>query len=705
MTLNDFRRIFQLPQATDNNHIHFVVALKCLEMAPFFLNYLGFTLELRSPSNFNTTRLMLYYFVNHVHVVYVELLWEGLHYALKHPSTLIPYPRFTKLIVGHYMTAFPEISRRVYDKYHNLEHDEMVKSIFNLGKNKAGVGMKISSWMITDEMKLTKNYRMLPNPDVDEEDSSAQRKSTDIRLRVPPRQSTRPTPPTPILTVADVEDITLRDTIKLSIVEQKRHDELKAKQNVEKVEEHLMAEQIEKLLEGTENVENDVVDNSILNSQNDPGTRLEEEELVEDDYELRRREKGKEVEESRNAPPPTPTRSIRFHYTLVDSYVRNYMSGHILHVHPTQASQASAQIKFKGLHDSNTPYKTSAIRPRDQDDSHNDAHPEGENNAKRHKTSEHETYFFRESSSGQVNESEPGDEHQYHIDQMQNFLKNDIVWESRREILTSPFPPKPTPVVQSCQRDSKVFALSLVNQDMLYLKKGNSRPEKIVLSLHKFPAIIFPDDDIEERTSRWVDKCVKKFNPYDRYSVEHWKNPHAKIFYIKRQKEPRKPKEEIIARRENGSIMSITELNYKNLNKNDIEDMYLLIVNGKVDDYSETGLMWSLSVFIRSIVIWESVHDFQLGMKSYQQKVNLTALTITFPGINKYKMFSIVSEPVYGIIYKNNKKEKRVMRYQEVYKFCDATLKRVLEGLKSYNNNVKHGYVTPSLSKEDAEYL
>nr|GEU85314.1 hypothetical protein [Tanacetum cinerariifolium] len=73
--------------------------------------------------------------------------------------------------------------------------------------------------------------------------------------------------------------------------------------------------------------------------------------------------------------------------------------------------------------------------------------------------------------------------------------------------------------------------------------------------------------------------------------------------------------------------------------------------------------------------------------------------------IKKYKMFSIVSKPVYGIIYKNNKKEKRVMRHQEVHKLCDATLKRVLEGLKSYNNDVKHGYVTSSLSKEDVEYL
>nr|GFA00407.1 retrovirus-related Pol polyprotein from transposon TNT 1-94 [Tanacetum cinerariifolium] len=45
------------------------------------------------------------------------------------------------------------------------------------------------------------------------------------------------------------------------------------------------------------------------------------------------------------------------------------------------------------------------------------------------------------------------------------------------------------------------------------------------------------------------------------------------------------------------------------------------------------------------------------------------------------------------------------MRQQAIHKFCDAMLKRVLEGLKSYNNDAKHGYVTPSLSNEDVEYM
>ncbi|GJR58191.1 hypothetical protein Tco_1500353 [Tanacetum coccineum] len=380
----------------------------------------------------------------------------------------------------------------------------------------------------------------------------------------------------------------------------------------------------------------------------------------------------------------------------VDASVRSYMSSHILHVHPAQPTTSSAQeqqyhmylsmkddlqlqqkgiaiwldlkMKFERLQVPATTCRTPAVRPRDQDDPHDDAHPEGENSAKWQKMSEYEAYVSGESSSGQMNESDQGpsssgnqeqvddydfwtdsyasdddeiptklvsqdimdevsltideamlkkvademlrqrctsgDEHQYHIDQMKNFLESDIVWESRKEILVSPHPRKATPLVQSFQRDPEAPALSLINQDLLYLKKGK-----------------------------------------------------------------------IVARRANECIVSITEPDFKNLNKNDIEDMYLLIMNGK------------------------------LGVESYQQKVNLIAPTISFSGVEKHKMFSIIYEPVYGIIYKNSKKEKKVTRHSEIHKFCDATLNRVLKGLKSYNNDVKYGYIQRELTKEDVEYL
>ncbi|GJR63392.1 hypothetical protein Tco_1505554 [Tanacetum coccineum] len=420
---------------------------------------------------------------------------------------------------------------------------------------------------------------------------------------------------------------------------------------------------------------------------------------------------------------------------MIADAIQSYISCHVLHVHPTQATPTNAQeqqhqlyltmndnpqlqqddlliwlalkYKFERLYMAATPCRPFIVRPRDQDDPHDDAHPKGENSAKRQKTSEHGTFVFGESPSGQDYESELGPSTSGNQDQSNDFdfwtnsyatdddvlLNEKVSQELVDEMSQTVDEAKLHKVVngmlrqqctsgdehqyhidQICERDPKAPALSLVNQDLLYLKKGNIGPEKIALSLHKFLAVRFPDNDIEERTSRW-------------------------IFYIRKQQEPEKTKEEvysnskivqiiktywelghehkfiteIVSRRENGCIVSITESDYKNLNKNDIEDMYLLIINHKVDDYTETGLLWSLSVFIRSI--------------------------------EKYKTFSIVSEPVYGIIYKNNKKEKKVMRDQEVHKFCDSTLKRVLEGLKSYNNDVKYGYVTHNLSEEDVEYL
>ncbi|GJX04528.1 hypothetical protein Tco_0190444 [Tanacetum coccineum] len=353
------------------------------------------------------------------------------------------------------------------------------------------------------------------------------------------------------------------------------------------------------------------------------------------------------------------------------------MSGHILHVHPTQASQAflAPKIKFEGLTASNTPCRSSAIHPRDQDDPHDDAHPKGENSAKRQKTSEHGTYVFGESSSGQANKNEPVPSTPDDDELPAEKVSQELVEEMSKTVDEAKLCKVPTPIVQSCQRDPKAHALSLVNQDLLYLKKGNSRLEKCVLSLHKFPAVIFPDDDIEERTSRLVDKQKEPRKPKEEVYLNSKIVQVIKTTYDIGHEHKFVP--EIIARRANGSIVSITKPDYKNLNKNDIDDMYLLCINGKVDDYAETELLWSLSVFIRSTMIWERVHDFQLGMESYQPKVNLTAPTITFPDIEKKNMFYIVNEQIYGIIYKNNKKEKKGMGHQEIH----------------------------NLSKEDVEYL
>ncbi|GJU86562.1 hypothetical protein Tco_1294108 [Tanacetum coccineum] len=481
LTLDDFRTIFHLPQATNNNDDHFVPAPKFSEMVPFYINDLGFTLELRSPSNFKTTGLVQQCcnaLSTTSNVDYADLLWEGFYYSLEHPTTLIPYPRFTKHIVSHYMTAFLKILRRDRDKYHNLDDDEMRFTVY-VPISEVDIHMTQSQPIgSTQGTHRATSAPRTPNPDITKGESSALRKATVIRLRIPPRRSTRLTPPTLIPTTDEANDIILQDTIQLK--------------------------EIEKLVEGTKNVEENVkVDSSTLrknDNQNDPGTRLEpwnnkespkleitvavqpvnvneeKEESVEDDYKLKRREKEKhKIQElTVNDPPPSSSTlsssspksklsatnrllslfkpktgcfkryksffdELQGRYGLImerqhsevdvvkmiadailqehgnlhveiSSQINNDITNHI----PSQVDSSSQSLlqhddlpiwlalkyKFEKLHVSDTSCRRSAIRPRDQDDPHDDAHPEGKNDAKGTKTSEHGTYMFGESSSG-----------------------------------------------------------------------------------------------------------------------------------------------------------------------------------------------------------------------------------------------------------------------------------------------------------------
>nr|GEX17227.1 hypothetical protein [Tanacetum cinerariifolium] len=73
-----------------------------------------------------------------------------------------------------------------------------------------------------------------------------------------------------------------------------------------------------------------------------------------------------------------------------------------------------------------------------------------------------------------------------------------------------------------------------------------------------------------------------------------------------------------------------------------------------------------------SNVIYERVHDYHLGLKGYQVKVNLTAPKLIFPSIKETKSYTITSLPFVGLIYENSKKKKRIMDIDEIPKFCDA---------------------------------
>nr|GEW35559.1 hypothetical protein [Tanacetum cinerariifolium] len=74
------------------------------------------------------------------------------------------------------------------------------------------------------------------------------------------------------------------------------------------------------------------------------------------------------------------------------------------------------------------------------------------------------------------------------------------------------------------------------------------------------------------------------------------------------------------------------------------------------------------------------VEDLQLGVESYQKKINITKPHKTFPGIEFKEFYTLTFEPP-GAIYEDLNKQKRVIRADELYKFSDGTLKLVRDEL------------------------
>ncbi|GKA55279.1 retrovirus-related pol polyprotein from transposon TNT 1-94 [Tanacetum coccineum] len=132
--------------------------------------------------------------------------------------------------------------------------------------------------MITEEMKLMEHYQMYAEVfrlDVPMTQSQPTESTQGTKRTLStPRRSPRLTPPAPVLTVDEADDMILQDTLQVSLAEQKSREEQEARENVELVKEHLASEEIHKMVEEPENV----IDNSSIprnDEQDIPSTRLE----------------------------------------------------------------------------------------------------------------------------------------------------------------------------------------------------------------------------------------------------------------------------------------------------------------------------------------------------------------------------------------------------------------------------------------------
>nr|GEU66662.1 hypothetical protein [Tanacetum cinerariifolium] len=92
------------------------------------------------------------------------------------------------------------------------------------------------------------------------------------------------------------------------------------------------------------------------------------------------------------------------------------------------------------------------------------------------------------------------------------------------------------------------------------------------------------------------------------------------------------------------------------------------------DDVSDFAI--ALRMFTRSMVIQRRVKDLQLGVESYQKKINVTKPETTRIGIRKKDPYTPYQDPQ-GFIYVDTVGRNMLIRSDELYKFNDGTLKRL----------------------------
>nr|GEZ41590.1 hypothetical protein [Tanacetum cinerariifolium] len=139
----------------------------------------------------------------------------------------------------------------------------------------------------------------------------------------------------------------------------------------------------------------------------------------------------------------------------------------------------------------------------------------------------------------------------------------------------------------------------------------------------------------------------------------------------------------ITIRRDDDKLYKLKEGDFKRLRLQDIEDMLLLLVQGKLSNLTveeHCAFNVSLKMFTRSIVIQRRVEDLQLGVESYQKRLNLTKPDTYQSDLKRREAYTAYSNPR-GFIYQNKDKKNRLMRIDELHKFSNGTLNDVCNAL------------------------
>ncbi|GJT34989.1 hypothetical protein Tco_0925408 [Tanacetum coccineum] len=208
---------------------------------------------------------------------------------------------------------------------------------------------------------------------------------------------------------------------------------------------------------------------------------------------------------------------------------------------------------------------------------------------------------------------------------------------------------KPLPLFPDARGRQIIPYDHFLNNDLEYLKGGSSS-RKYTTSITKTKAADYGHFKwIEDKIPRSTWSEIMEFFGYKHF-------------------------EEIIVRRQDDVLYKFREGDFKRLRREDIEDMLLLLVQGKLTNLNvdeRFALNVALRMYMRRIVIQER-EELQLTVESYQKKINLTKPDTYRSDISKKTPYTTYHD-IQGIIYQDDMDINRLIRTDKLHKFSDGT--------------------------------
>ncbi|GJS96583.1 hypothetical protein Tco_0803551 [Tanacetum coccineum] len=224
-----------------------------------------------------------------------------------------------------------------------------------------------------------------------------------------------------------------------------------------------------------------------------------------------------------------------------------------------------------------------------------------------------------------------------------------------------------------------------INNDLEYLKGGYLR-RRCSTSVTKTKAATYEIKWIEDLVQNLWSPVKVIYDKHAYWGTSHW-GPKRQHFYGFAAN--MSSSKDVYSRKQ---IITVTRLTImKKYDYGHLEEIEVRREDQKLYKFREDerhDLNVALRMFTKRINIQRRVEDLQLGVESYQKKLNLTKPNTFRSNLRNKTAYTAYLDPK-GMIYKDQNNRNKLMRADELHKFSDGTLNDVRTALHDIAKGIR----------------